>query len=403
MAGLLSIDDASALVLREALAIGPARLDLPLPQAHGHVLAEAARADRDFPPFDRSMMDGYALRSADAADSQRTLEVIATIAAGQRASQDLAPGQAYRIFTGAPVPQSADCVVMQELTEAAGAGKIRVTKPVKPGANISRQASDVKAGGVVISAGTRLGPAEIAVLASVGQAQVGVFRKPRLAVLATGDEIIEPHRTPTLAQIRNSNSYQALAQAASLGLETEYLGIAPDEPAATRALIERGLQADLLVTTGGVSVGDKDHVGATFKALGVEIFFNKVNIKPGKPTTFGRKASTLVFGLPGNPVAALVCFHMFVALAARARMGFAEPQVRSFPLRLRGKAPVGGDRVTLRPAKLLVEGGQTFVTALEWHGSGDLCGCVGADGLIRQHANTALEDGECVDFYPFGL
>lgn len=394
---VISVEEAFALLVRAAEPAPVERVELR--EALGHALAEDARADRDFPPFDQARMDGFAVRAADLVSVPAELAVIENVPAGRAPQKTVGAGQATRIMTGAPVPAGADVVMPIELTEP-GAERVRVLKSFPAETHIARRGSDVKQGGVVVRAGTRLGPAEVGVLAAIGLAQAPVRRKPRLAILGSGDEVVEPGATPLPMQIRNSNSYQLLAQAAAHGLSADYLGLAPDDPAATRRMVEQGLNADVLVTTGGVSVGDKDHIAGAFKDLGVEILFNKIHVKPGKPTTFGKKGSTLVFGLPGNPVAALVCFHLFTMTAIRNRMGYADPLPRHYPLPLKGSAKSGGDRPTFRPVKLTAEDGETFVQALRWHGSGDLAGCSGADGFILQAADTALADGAVVPFYP---
>jgi len=417
---MISIDEAYAILLREAGA--GAHVQVELVEAHGHALAEDACADRDFPPFDQARVDGFALRSEDVIAVPRVLDVIEYVPAGKVPTHAVGPGQAVRIMTGAPVPVGADAVVMQEHTQPAekiGPAHVRqeaspahpfsashlsqavlIERPCASEANIARRGSDVQRGTTVISAGTRLGPAEVGILAAIGCVRVPVRRKPRLAILGSGDELVEPGHEPLPQQIRNSNSYQLLAQAAANDLDAVYLGIAPDDPHVTRRMIERGLEADVFISTGGVSVGDKDHVGAAFKDLGVEVFFNKVSIKPGKPTTFGRRGQTLVFGLPGNPVAALVCFHLFVMTALRQRMGYAEPLPSTLRLPLKGSVKVGGDRPVFRPGKYRTEDGATRVEPLRWHGSGDLTGCASADGFIFQPALQALNEGEHVCFYP---
>lgn len=397
MAKMISVDEAQAILIKEA-GRGE-RAEVELCEAHGHYLAEDARADRDFPPFDRAMVDGFALRARDIAAAPKELNVIEDVPAGRAPRKTLGEGQATRIMTGAPVPQGADAVEMIERTKPNGA-RVIVERPLEPEANIARRGSDRKQGDTVVAAGTRIGPAETGVLASVGCAKVPVFRKPRIAILGSGDELVEPGAEPKPWQIRNSNSYQLLAQAASHGLRAEYLGVAPDEKLRTRRMVEEGLAFDVLITTGGVSVGDKDFVGAAFAELGVEIIFDKIAVKPGKPTTFGRRGSTLVFGLPGNPVAALVCFHLFVMTAVRARMGAADPLPACWRVPLQGRRKAAGDRPTFVPARLDTSDAGLRAVPNEWHGSGDLCATVMAGGFIRQAPGQALAEGDAVDFYP---
>ncbi|MCK6474904.1 MAG: molybdopterin molybdotransferase MoeA [Planctomycetes bacterium] len=397
MAKMISVDEAQAILIKEA-GRGE-RAEIELSEAHAHYLAEDARADRDFPPFDRAMVDGFALRTKDIAQVPADLAVIEDVPAGRAPQQAVGPGQATRIMTGAPVPQGADAVVMIEHTKPGGA-RVTVERSLEAEANIARRGSDRRQGATVIAAGMRIGPAETGVLASVGYAKVPVFRKPHIAILGSGDELVEPGAQPKPWQIRNSNSYQLLAQAASHGLSAEYLGVAPDEAQRTRRMVEEGLACDVLITTGGVSVGDKDFIGAAFADLGVEILFDKIAVKPGKPTAFGRRGGTLVFGLPGNPVAALTCFHLFVMTAVRARMGAAEPLPARWRVPLKGSRRAAGDRPTFVPARL--EASETGLHAVpnEWHGSGDLCATVQAAGFVRQGAWQALADGDAVDFFP---
>jgi molybdopterin molybdotransferase len=400
MAAPIPIERAFALILSNT---PPAPIErVALNASLGCYLAEDVRADRDLPPFNRSTVDGYALFSSDTRSAPDVLEVIEEVAAGAMPQHALSPGQAIRIMTGAPLPAGADAVIMQERTDVPKPGFVRVQMTMRSGQNVSPQASDARTGAVVLNAGTSIGPAEIGILATVGCVQVSVRKHPRVAVLGTGDELVEPHETPGPAQIRNSNSCQLIAQCAAQRLDAQYLGIARDNREQTRQLVEQGLAAGVFISTGGVSVGAHDHVGDVFKELAVEIFFNKVAIKPGKPTMFGRRGETLVFGLPGNPVAALVCFHLFVLTAIRQRMGAAEPLPRWLSLPLAETIGSGGeDRTTFRPCKLNVKDGATWVTPVTWHGSGHLAALAGCDGLFVQKPAETLNAGERVTYYPF--
>ena len=400
MAAPIPIERAFALILSNT---PPAPAEpVALSASLGCFLAEDIRADRDLPPFNRSAVDGYAVFSSDTRSAPDVLEVIEEVPAGKTPQRALAPGQAIRIMTGAPLPAGADAVIMQERTGIPKPGFMRFEMTMRSGQNVSPRAIDARAGAVVLNAGSRIGPAEIGILATVGCAQVNVRKRLSVAVLGTGDELVEPHEAPEPAQIRNSNSYQLIAQCAEHRMETQYLGIARDNREETRQRVEQGLAAGVFISTGGVSVGAHDHVGAAFAQLGVEIFFNKVAIKPGKPTTFGRRGETLVFGLPGNPVAALVCFHLFVLTAIRRRMGAADPLPRwlSLPL-LESAGSGGGDRTTFRPCKLTVKDGATYVNPVTWHGSGHLAALAGCDGLFVQKPGETLNAGEGVTYYPF--
>lgn len=398
MSKLISIEEAWGILVRESGSGDRTRVRLA--DALGHALVHEARADRDFPPFDQARMDGFAVRAADCAQPPVTLEVLEEITAGRAPTRTVGAGQATRIMTGAPVPAGADAVMMIEQTAPAGDKKVELRAAIETETHIARRGSDVPAGGVVVEAGRPLSPAEIGVLAAVGLAEPEVYRKPRLAILGSGDELVEPGAQPAPSQIRNSNSYQLLAQAAAHGLHAEYLGIAPDDPQATRRMLEQGLAADVLISTGGVSVGDKDHVGSALKALGVEMLFTKIDIKPGKPTVFGKRGRTLVFGLPGNPVSALVCFHLFALTALRTRLGYSDPLPRRTALPLLDPHRAKGDRVTLWPAKFVLHQGQTFARIVEWHGSGHLTACVGIDGFVRQAPGQHFAQGQSVECFP---
>jgi len=398
MAGPIPIESAFAELLGHAGSAPITRV--PLTEALGCILAEDIKADRDWPPFTRSAVDGYAVFSSDTRSAPDVLEVIEEVAAGKTPTRVLSPGQAIRIMTGAPVPAGADCVIMQERTDIPKPGYVRFLMTMHSGQNMSRRAEDAQTGDVVISSGTRIGPAEVGVLAAVGVTQVPV-RKPLLvAILGTGDEVVEPELTPGPAQIRNSNSYQLLAHCAANQLKTKYLGIAPDDRETTLKMVEEGLKADVLISTGGVSVGEHDHVGAAFKQLGVDVRFSKVAIKPGKPMNFGRRGESLVFGLPGNPVAAYLCFHMFVLTAIRQRLGASDPLPRWLSLPLTTAVRSSGDRTTFNPAKVIVKDSASHVAPIDWHGSGHLASLVGIDGFFVQKPGEEISAGERVTFYP---
>jgi molybdopterin molybdotransferase len=292
---------------------------VPLDEALGRVLAEEVRSDGDLPPFDSSAMDGYAVQAGPAAE----LPVVAESRAGQPAERALAPGEAIRISTGATVPAGADAVVPVERVELLD-GRVRVPETAT-GANLRRAGEDVPAGTLVMEPGRTLGPAELAVLAALGRPRVRCGAMPRVAVLVTGDELVEPGEPLRPGQIRNSNAYALAAQAAKAGAQVIRRAVVRDDRAGTEAALEEALgDADVVCVSGGVSVGPHDHVKPALAALGVEERFWRVALKPGKPTWFGTRGEKLVFGLPGNPVSAMVTFHLF-ALPALRRMAGATP------------------------------------------------------------------------------
>jgi molybdopterin molybdotransferase len=294
--------------------------------ALGRVLAEPVLAPRTLPPFDVSAMDGYALRAADLAragnDAPVALPVAFEVAAGARSDRPLEPGAVARIFTGAPLPPGADAVVRQEDVVREG-DRARFTIPVSAGEHVREAGEDVRAGETVLEPGARLGPGPLGMLASLGRTVVAVHRRPRVAILSGGDELIEPDGDPAGGRIVASNSYSIAAQCREAGAEPTYLGIARDTPADLERVLRAGLWADVLVSSAGVSVGDRDYVRPVLEQLGCELVFWGVEIKPGFPLVFGRFAERgpLVFGLPGNPVSAMVTFEEFVRPALRRLAG----------------------------------------------------------------------------------
>ncbi len=314
---LISIAEARELVLAESRPL-PAD-QVRLADALGRVLAEDVSAGEDLPPFDSSAMDGFALVAGPAAE----LPIVGESRAGHPAERVLEAGEAIRISTGAALPSGADAVVPVERVEATDG---HVTVPdTRAGANVRRAGEDMRAGEPVIAAGTELGPGELGVLAALGRAQVRVGAMPRVAVLVTGDELVEPGQPLEPGQIRNSNGYAVAAQAARAGARVLPARIVRDDRTATEAALAEALaQADVVCVSGGVSVGPHDHVKPALAALGVEERFWGVRLKPGKPTWFGARGGKLVFGLPGNPVSAMVTFHLFARPALR-RLAGADP------------------------------------------------------------------------------
>ena len=312
------------LVLAAAKAL-PAEL-IPLSQALGRTLARDVKAREDIPPFTKATMDGFAVRASDTAAAGPggpgpvDLEVVADLPAGRLPRKAVGPGQAVRIMTGAPLPAGADAVVMVEDTESRGQA-VTVRRKVDPGDNLGLAGEDLRKGETAVERGALIGPAEIGMLAAAGLARVPATRRPRLAVIATGDEIVEPGQPKRRGQIRNSNGPALTAMAAAAGAEASYLGIARDKSASLGARLARAKGADILVLSGGVSVGDYDLVKAGLEEAGVRPVFWRVRIKPGKPVFFGVRGRQLVFGLPGNPTSSMVTFHLFVRPALDRLLG----------------------------------------------------------------------------------
>jgi molybdopterin molybdotransferase len=354
---LLTIEEALAAILARARRL-PAEA-VPLGAAAGRVLAEDARSTVDLPPFPSSAMDGFAVR---AADTPGTLPVVGRVAAGRPASHALGPGEAMGIATGGVVPEGADAVMPVEYVVKHD-NSVEIERPVETGAHVRPRGGDLAAGDVVLPSGTVLGPAQVGALAAAGLAEAVCARRPRATVLSTGTELRSPGEPLEPGQIYESNSVMLSAALRSCGAEVVSLAPASDNESAHRAALEQGLEADVLVTSGGVSVGPHDLVRGIEAELGVEEVFWRVAVKPGKPLSFGVRGDTLVFGLPGNPVSSLVCFELFVRPAVLALQGAREPgpafelgelaaPVRRDPARdqlVRARSRIDGDRVVLEP------------------------------------------------------
>jgi molybdopterin molybdotransferase len=297
----------------------------------GRTLAQSVRARAPIPPFSKATMDGYAVRAADtrleASGRAAELQVIEDLPAGRISRRAVSPGQAVRIMTGAPLPKGADAVVMVEDTEKAG-DRVKIFRAVAPGDNIGRAGEDLEKGDLILEKGDLIGPAEVGMLAALGLASVRVARRPKLTVIATGDEIVEPGQKAGRGCIYNSNGYSLLSLAIEAGAEASYLGIARDKTSQLRHKIDRARVSDILVVSGGVSVGDYDLVKEELRGLGVRPVFWQLRIKPGKPTFFGTRGRQLVFGLPGNPTSAMVMFHIFVRPAIDLMLGRKRPGLR---------------------------------------------------------------------------
>src|SRR4051794_34984720 len=316
---LLTFERAQALVLERAVPLDPETV--PLAAAAGRVTAAPVLAAVDLPPFPSSAMDGYAVRSADLPGR---LPVVARIAAGRPADRPLGAGEAMEISTGGVVPDGCDAVVPVERVVQYD-NEVEIAESVVPGANVRPRGGDVTAGTEVVSGGVRLGPAQIGAVAAAGVAQLSCARRPRVAVLATGTELARPGERLEPGQVYEANGLMLAAALAAAGAVVEQLPAVADDEAAHRAALERGLAADVLVSSGGVSVGPHDLVRRIESELGVEEVFWRVAIRPGKPVSFGVRGTTLVFGLPGNPVSSLVGCELFVKPALRAMQGLAQP------------------------------------------------------------------------------
>jgi molybdopterin molybdotransferase len=337
-----------------------------LDSAAGRVLAEDVAADRDTPALPRSVRDGFAVRAIDLPGE---LDVIGEVRAGERFSGEVGPRQAVEIMTGAPVPEGADAVVMIEHTRRVN-GRVSIDRAAEPQQFINPKGCEASAHEVVLHAGTRLDYSGVATLAAFGRPKAKVYRRPEVAIIATGDEIVEPHEEPEEFQIRNSNAWSLAAQVTRAGGVPRVLPVARDTLEHTRGMIEQGLASDLLLLSGGVSAGKHDVVEDAMAALGAEFYFDQVLIQPGKPLVFGRARERFFFGLPGNPASTMVTFEIF-ARAALELLGGAEETALHLPwarLTRTVRHRIGLTRFL--PGRLSADGGH--VTPVEWHGSGDI-------------------------------
>lgn len=389
---MLEVADALAVVLQHARPLKPVAAPLS-PAILNQVLAADVAADRDSPPFAKSLRDGYAVRAADCTGAATQLRVIEEIAAGAIPRKAVGAGECARIFTGAPIPDGADAVVMQEDTEPTGDRVTIRDTAVRSGQYIFPRGAEMRAGEIVIPAGTKLNPAAVGLLAGVGAAEVPVFPWPRVSVLATGDELVSADQMPGPGQIRNSNGPMIVAQAVNAGAVAHDRGIARDDLPELRTKIGDALaDSDVLLLAGGVSAGKFDLVPGVLQELGVNPHFHRVRMKPGKPLFFGTKDGTLVFGLPGNPVSAFVCFELFVRPALRTLAGDRDPGPRTVSVPLAEAIAETNDRPTYRPAKLEPAEAGWGVRPLPWAGAPDLRGMQPADALLVLPAGDARFD-----------
>jgi len=375
---LVDADEAAALVLEHTHVLEVERVTLE--QCAGRVLAEDLIAPSALPAFPSSAVDGYAVRSSDAG---RTLQVIGESAAGRPFAGPVAPGTAARVLTGGVVPDGADCVVMVEDVQVDGE-VVTVPSPLRAGTNYHKVGDDVRAGERVLSAGTQLGAAEIGIAAAIGQATLPVGRRPRVALMSTGDELVEVGKRPGPGQIPDSNRWALLAALREAGADVTLLGIAPDEPDALRKLVVDALEkADVLVTSGGVSVGTHDLVKPLLESLGT-VHVGRVKLKPGKPFTFATLPhGKLAFGLPGFPVSSLVTFEVFVRPALRKLQGFSRLQRPTLPVRLAYDARATADRTEYQRVTLTRDGPELVAETTGSQSSSRLLSLAGAHALVR--------------------
>jgi len=399
LSSVLNFEDARHVVETQAATVTPVGKELlELLDSFGRVLGEPVFADRNFPPFPRAARDGYAVIAEDLITLPSTLQVIGEIRAGLKPESipSITSGQAAAIMTGAPAPAGADAVVMVEYTSQQG-DRVVVHQRISAGDNIVPIGTEARRGELLLTAGMRLDQAAIAVAASAGKTHVLVHEKPKVAVLSTGDEVVDIDRQPGPTQIRNSNSYSLAAQVQAAGGEPLILPIAPDETEGLRELINEGLEADLLLLAGGVSMGKYDLAEPVLTELRAEFFFTGAKIQPGKPIVFGRIGDKYFFGLPGNPVSTMVTFELFVRPILDALAGATPQQLRFLHARLKSEITTKTGLKRFLPAYLSGEFEQAQVELAPWHGSGDIASTARANCYLVVPADRgAIAAGEWV-------
>ncbi|MDP4280890.1 MAG: molybdopterin molybdotransferase MoeA [Bacteroidota bacterium] len=389
---MILFEEAFRIVLSHAIPAGTERI--PFTEASGRILAEDIFSDLDMPPFNKSAVDGYACRKNDLPGKLKVIEIIP---AGKVPEKTIQPGECSKVMTGGMVPSEADCVIMVEDTENLDNDHIRYTKEKTPG-NICYKGEDIRSGDKVLSKGTRLFPQHIAVLATVGAVDPLVSGKIRLGILSTGNELVEPGKMPAGSQIRNSNSWQLLAQAAIPGIIPFYSGIAEDNEDDLHKKLLQSLETnDIVILSGGVSMGDFDYVPHVMESLGIQILVKSIAIQPGRPTVFGIKGNKFIFGLPGNPVSSFVLFEILVKPFLFKMMG-----LDVMPIIL--KLPMGVDynrkksnRKSLVPVRFI----DSKVFPVEYHGSANINAYTLADGfLILEPGEFIMKEGELANVRP---
>jgi molybdopterin molybdotransferase len=408
---MLTVKQALDAVLNVARALPSS--ERPLTHALGCVLDEEIAADIDSPPFDKALVDGYAVRTSDLQGPEPRLAIGEVITAGRLPSRPLLPGETAVVMTGAPVPAGCDAVVMHEKTRTEDRHVVIEEPAVRPAQNLLARGREMRAGSIVVARQSILNPARLGVLASVGRTTVRIVPRPTAAIVPTGDELVEPSQVPGPGQIRNSNTIMLQALASQSGVDAEMSPIAADEEASLRKVLAEGLTRDVLMVTGGVSAGQRDLVPGVLESLGVRCIFHKIRLKPGKPLWFGVGPSrpdrdgSLVFGLPGNPVSVLVGFLLFVKPALRVLAGLPHHAGSCQTARLARGFNHRGDRPTYHPVKVanalsgLTE--RLVIEPLAYLGSADLCSVAQADGFAAFEAGDRdYAPGEIVGFLPMG-
>jgi molybdopterin molybdotransferase len=393
---MTTADEALQIVLDNVAPLGIERCSIT--EALGRILAEDIHSPRDIPGFDNSAMDGYAVRAADVASASEArpvrLEVLETVAAGAMPSRELAAGQAARTMTGAPIALGADAIVPVERTRAEG-NFVEITEPAEAGAFVRPRGEDIRLGDLAMSAGKTLSPSDLGMLASLNRSMIDVWRRPRVAIVATGDELVDVDQVPTGAQVVNSSAYALAGAIREAGATPVILKVARDHPAEVRARLAEALAFDVVLSTGGVSVGQFDHVKVVMDELGLRQLFHGVAQKPGRPLKFGTIGGRPIFGLPGNPVSTLVCFYLYVRPALLRMSGASATGLPRMTVRCASDIKTSQNLTEFVRVQLERRGAEVFATPTGYQGSGVFSSLSRAEALlIGPAASSVLKAGD---------
>ena len=375
---------------------------VPLTESMHRILREDVLADSDSPRFDKAVRDGFAVRFEDLSASPAELRIIGESRAGHPAvaGTNVTSSTCCEIMTGAAIPQGANAVVMVEHTERLSADRVRILRSVREGEGLMHRGVEMRAGEHLLKSGKKIMLADIGTLANVGKASVAVSKRPRVAILATGDELVEVRENPDASRIRNSNSYSLHAQVTDAGAEPVLLGIARDNLSDLREKIRLGLEHDIVLVSGGVSMGKYDFVEDVFSEFGVKVLFDQVAMKPGKPTVFGHRGETFVYGLPGNPVSTMVAFRMFVRPLISKLLQAEDTEITNLEAQLDAPTRRDSSRTAIVPALVRFEERCYRIRTAPWKGSSDLAGLSRANALVVIPQGEGMIDaGEWVEFF----
>jgi len=389
---MISIEDAIQFALQAVKPLGSVKI--PLTNSLNRILFDDLTSDIDMPPFNKSAMDGYAFHAADVQSSPCQLKVVGVVQAGGIPNFTVKRGEAAKIMTGAPLPHGCDAVQMVEKTRSIEPSIVEILEKVEPGKHVAFKGEVMQKDSVVLRRGAFVNPAVVGVLASIGQEMVSVCRLPDVAVLATGDELVDVGQQPGPGQIRNSNGYAISAQLKMIGVTPKMMGCVTDDLASLRSALMAGLEQDVLLISGGVSMGDYDFVEKVLAELGVDIIYDSVNIKPGKPAVMGTTGSCAVFGLPGNPVSASTVFDILVTPVFKKIMGYPRFESSLISAKLRGDFINKNKRVSYHPAVVMIEAGEFVAQPLSSKGSADVLAYSQANSYLIGTPQSAFGDGD---------